>query len=127
MVSDHEISTEPLNPVQVEQRIMKLSNLISAGVRQVTNALRDYRRADAAYDRAKAHAQLAAEGKTVADREAQVELATVDERDAKDVAEVAYSHVNRRVKAFERELDAIRSIGASVRSMYSVAGRGEGM
>lgn len=117
--------TEPLNPVQVEQRIMELSNLIAAGVKKVTDALRDYRAADAAYDRAKAHAQLAAEGKTVADREAEVELATVEERDAKDVAEVAYSHVNRRVKACERELDAIRSIGASVRSMYSVAGRGE--
>ncbi|MEY8565163.1 hypothetical protein [Corynebacterium sp.] len=118
--------TEPLNPVQVEQRIMELSNMIAAGVQQVTNKLRAYRQADAAYDRAKAHAQLAADGKTVADREAEVELATIDERDAKDFAEVEYSHVNRRVKAFEKELDAIRSIGANVRQMYSVAGRGEG-
>ncbi|MGN0095080.1 MAG: hypothetical protein ACI38U_03360, partial [Corynebacterium sp.] len=93
---------------------------------QVTDKLRAYRKADADYDRAKARAQLAAEGKTVADREAAVELATVAERDARDVAEVAYSHVNRRVKAFEKELDAIRSIGANVRQMYSVAGRGEG-
>ena len=116
--------TEPLNPVEVERRIMELSNLIAQGVQQVTDHLRSYRQADAEYDRAKARAQLAAEGKTVADRDAVVELATVDERDAKDVAEVAYSHVNRRVKAFERELDAIRSIGASVRSMYAVAGRG---
>ena len=116
--------TEPLNPVEVERRIMELSNLIAQGVQQVTDHLRSYRQADAEYDRAKARAQLAAEGKTVADRDAVVELATEDERDAKDVAEVAYSHVNRRVKAFERELDAIRSIGASVRSMYAVAGRG---
>lgn len=116
--------TEPLNPVEVERRIMELSNLIAQGVQQVTDHLRSYRQADAEYDRAKARAQLAAEGKTVADRDAVVELATVTERDAKDVAEVAYSHVNRRVKAFERELDAIRSIGASVRSMYAVAGRG---
>lgn len=118
--------TEPLNPVAVERRILELSNLIAEGVKQVTNHLRDYRRADAEYDRAKARAQLAAEGKTVADRDAEVELATVDERDARDVAEVAYSHVNRRVKAFEKELDAIRSIGANVRQMYAVAGRGEG-
>ena len=116
--------TEPLNPVEVERRIMELSNLIAQGVQQVTDHLRSYRQADAEYDRAKARAQLVAEGKTVADRDAVVELATEDERDAKDVAEVAYSHVNRRVKAFERELDAIRSIGASVRSMYAVAGRG---
>lgn len=116
--------TEPLNPVEVERRIMELSNLIAQGVQQVTDHLRAYRQADAEYDRAKARAQLVAEGKTVADRDAVVELATEDERDAKDVAEVAYSHVNRRVKAFERELDAIRSIGASVRSMYAVAGRG---
>ena len=118
------VVSEPLNPVEVERRIMELSNLIAQGVQQVTDHLRSYRQADAEYDRAKARAQLAAEGKTVADRDAEVELATVDERDAKDVAEVAYSHVNRRVKAFERELDAIRSIGASVRSMYAVAGRG---
>ena len=118
------VVSEPLNPVEVERRIMELSNLIAQGVQQVTDHLRSYRQADAEYDRAKARAQLAAEGKTVADRDAVVELATVTERDAKDVAEVAYSHVNRRVKAFERELDAIRSIGASVRSMYAVAGRG---
>jgi hypothetical protein len=118
--------TEPLNPVAVERRILELSNLIAQGVKQVTDHLRAYRQADAEYDRAKARAQLAAEGKTVADREAEVELATVAERDARDVAEVAYSHVNRRVKAFEKELDAIRSIGANVRQMYSVAGRGEG-
>lgn len=118
--------TEPLNPVAVERRILELSNLISQGVKQVTDRLRAYRQADAEYDRAKARAQLAAEGKTVADREAAVELATIAERDARDVAEVAYSHVNRRVKAFEKELDAIRSIGANVRQMYSVAGRGEG-
>lgn len=118
--------TDPLNPVDVERRIMELSNLIAQGVQQVTNHLRDYRAADAAYDRARAEARLAAEGKTVADRDAQVELATIEERDAADVAEVAYSHVNRRVKAFERELDAIRSVGASVRQMYSVAGRGPG-
>lgn len=120
----NQTATEPLNPVEVERRIMELSNLIAQGVQQVTDHLRSYRQADAEYDRAKARAQLAAEGKTVADRDAVVELATVTERDAKDVAEVAYSHVNRRVKAFERELDAIRSIGASVRSMYAVAGRG---
>jgi len=47
------------------------------------------------------------------------------EREARDVAEAAFKYADRRAKALELELRALQSIGASVRSMYAVAGRGE--
>lgn len=117
--------SEPLNPVEVERRIAELANLIAQGVQQTTDHLRAYLEAKRAHERAYARALLDASGSVEVRKQTAI-LATVAEQDALDVAEVAYGHVNRRVKAFEKELDAIRSIGASVRSMYAVAGRGVG-
>ena len=117
--------SEPLNPVEVERRIAELANLIAEGVQQVTNHLRAYLEAKREHERSYARALLDATGSVEVRKQTAI-LATTEEQDALDVAEVAYGHVNRRVKAFEKELDAIRSIGASVRSMYAVAGRGVG-
>lgn len=78
------------------------------------------------YDKAKAHAILAAHG-TIPEKNAQVELATTTEREAMDHAYASWKYADRRAKALDHQLDAIRSIGASVRSIYSVAGRGEGL
>ena len=50
----------------------------------------------------------------------------MDEREARDVAEIAYRHADKIHKALDSELRAWQSIGASVRQQYAVAGRGEG-
>lgn len=112
----------PLNPVEAEQHLWRFGQDIARGVRIVSDAEEAFTTADREYDRAKARAQLAADGKTVADREAQVELATVEERDAKDVAWVAYQHAKRTMKAIESQLTAVQSIAADLRQQYSVAG-----
>jgi hypothetical protein len=114
-----------LNPVDIEQRIRQLADGISRGVKVCSDAYERFLLADRTYDRAYARAFLKASGSVDA-RKYQSELDTVEERDALDVADVAYRYADRNAKALESELRAYQSVGASVRAMYQVAGRGEG-
>lgn len=115
-----------ISPVDVETAIRECSNRIARGVQVVTE--REHAAADARreYDEAWAHATLRADGSNAEARKAQALLATLDERKAAEVADIAFQHAKRQAKALEKELDAWRSLGASVRSMYAVAGTGEG-
>lgn len=114
----------PVNPVEVEHQILDLSNRIAKGVGVYSQRLQRFKEADLAFDRAYAEAYLSGEG-SIKDREQQAVLATVEERQERDVAEVAMKHADRLAKALEGQLRAMQSIGASVRAMYGVAGRGE--
>lgn len=111
--------TAVLNPVDIEQAIRTCAERIHAGVVEVTKRERVAREASRAYDRAYAHAYLAAEG-PAHEKKYRAELATARERDALDVAEVAYKFAERTAKAVEAELRALQSVGASVRAMYGV-------
>lgn len=122
--NDFQIS-KPLNPVEVEQTIFEISNEIAKGVSIVTEREKVYMEAKRVFDRAEARAVIAAKG-TVLEKKAQVELAVIAERDAMDAAYVVWRFADRRAKALNLQLDAVRSIGTSVRAMYAVAGRGEG-
>jgi hypothetical protein len=113
-----------VNPVQVEQRILWLANAIAEGVDVCNRHYKAYLDADRAYDAAKARAYLDADGSIKA-KECEAELATTDLRAVLDVADAAYRYADRRAKALESELRAWQSVGASVRAMYGVAGRGE--
>lgn len=115
----------PLNPVQVEQEIHFLANEIARGIPIVSDAEKHMVDAKRHLDREIAQATLEAKG-TVMDRQAQVELATQAAREEYDIAYIAYRHAERTAKSLDSRLRAIQSIGASVRSMYSVGGRGEG-
>lgn len=119
------LDDRPLNPVEVENLIRDISNRIAKGVKVVSDRYGIYLEADREYDRAYASAYLAAEG-SIKDREHKATLECIAQRQVRDVAEVAYKHADRLAKALELELRAIQSIGASVRQMYAVAGRGEG-
>ena len=115
----------PLNPVLVEQQIQELANAIARGIPIVSDAEKAMVEAKRHLDREVAHATLEATG-TVMDRQAQVELETQAAREEYDLAYVAYRHAERTAKSLESRLRALQSVGASVRSMYGVAGRGEG-
>lgn len=115
---------DPLNPVAVENRIRSLSNEIARGVGIVTERLKKFKQAERAFDEAFSRAYLNAAG-SVEDRKRQAMLETMSQREALDFAEVEFKHADRRAKALELELRGIQSIGASVRAMYGVAGRGE--
>jgi hypothetical protein len=112
------------NPVQIEEAIRKCANRIADGVKVCSERYGEFLEADRFYDRAFARAYLKAMG-AAHERKYEAELATVDERDARDVADQAYKHADRQSKALDAELRAWQSVGASVRQMYGVAGRGE--
>jgi len=116
--------SEVLNPVQIEQSIREVSNRIAEGVAVCSARYAAFLAADREYDRAFAAAFMAHEGPAHAKKYA-AELATQDERQARDVADAAYRYADRTARALENELRALQSVGASVRSMYAVAGRGE--
>lgn len=106
-----------LNPVDIEQAIRVCAERIHEGVKVVTRAEREAREKAREYDRAFARAYLAADG-AAHERKYHAELATAAERDARDVAEVAYRFAERTAKAVEAELRAWQSVGASVRAMF---------
>jgi hypothetical protein len=115
------MTVEVLNPVDIEHGIRACADRIHEGVKVVTQRERIYREATRVYDRAYAHAYLAAEG-PAHEKKYRAELATAPERDARDVAEVAFRHAERTARAVEAELRAWQSVGASVRAMYSAQG-----
>ena len=116
---------EPLNPVQVETSMRELTGRISKGIQVFTQRYRDFLDADREYDRAYAHAYLKAEG-SIKDKEKKATLNTIEEREARDVADIAHKQSDKLLRALDSELRAWQSIGASVRQQYAVAGRGEG-
>lgn len=117
--------TELYSPVAVENAIRECANRIGKGVTVCGNAYAAFLEADHVYDKAFARAYLAAEG-PVHERKYTAELATDAQRSARDIADAAYKYADRTARSVEAELRAWQSVGASVRQMYGVAGRGEG-
>jgi hypothetical protein len=118
------MSVEIANPVTVEHNIRTCSDRISKGVAVCDERYRAFLEADHAYDAAYARAYLGHDGPSHEKRYA-AELATQQQRAVRDAADAAYRYADRQAKALENELRAWQSVGASVRSMYGVAGRGE--
>ncbi|MFC9768357.1 hypothetical protein [Rhodococcus jostii] len=113
------------NPVQIEQAIRECANRITKGVTVCANAYSAFLGADHEYDQAFAHAYLAHEG-PAHEKKYAAELATPEQRHNRDLADAAYRYADRQARALEAELRAWQSVGASVRQMYAVAGRGDG-
>lgn len=114
----------PITPEQVEAAIQGVSTRIGRGVRVCDERYKAFMQADHAYDLAFARAYMAYTGPQHAKKYYAV-IETEEERTVRDAAEVAYKHADRLAKALESELRAYQSVGASVRAMFQVAGRGE--
>jgi 16S rRNA G527 N7-methylase RsmG len=118
----HVVDTdEPVNPVQVEAALREIANRIAKGVKVVDERLRAYKQAKREYDQAFARAVLAADG-AVALKKYRAVIETADLAEKVDIAETSLSYARETAKALEKELDALRSIGASTRAMYGTAG-----
>lgn len=117
--------SETFNPAQVEDAIRLCANRIAHSVTVCGKAYDEYCTALREYDQAYAHAYLKAEG-AAHEKRYRAEVATLKERTRRDIADAAYRYADRTSKAVVEELRAWQSVGASVRSMYGVAGRGEG-
>lgn len=114
----------PLSPEQVEAAMRFCSLRISRGVRVVTAAEQQFRELDREHDRAFAQAFLDHDGPQTEKRHAAT-LATVAEREARDVAHLAFQHVKRLAEALEDELRTLQSVNKSVIALYG-ASRGVG-
>lgn len=112
-----------LNPVDVEQHIRTLVDDVAHGVRVVSERHAAKVRADHTYDHAYAKAYLDAPGPQT-EKRYHAELATAQERAARDVAEVAWAHAQRQLRALEGALSAWQTLSKSVQQMYGAAGRG---
>lgn len=118
-------ATPVLNPVDVEQTVSKTVVDIAHGVRVVSSRHRAKLTADRLYDHAYAVAYMAHEGPQTEKKYA-AEKATQQERIDRDVAEVAYQHALRQMRALEGKLSAFQTIAKSVNQMYGAAGSGRG-
>ena len=116
---------EDLSPVAVERAIRDVSNRISRGVRVCAERYAAFLAADHDCDLAEARAYLAAKEHPAHERKYRAIVATEDERRARDVADAAYRHAERQANALDAELRAWQSVGASIRTQFGVAGRGE--
>ena len=112
------------NPVEVEAAIRECANRIGKGVSVCANAYAAFLDADRMYDRAYARAYMEHDG-PAHEKKYAAELATGAERATRDEKDAAYKYADRQAKALEAELRAYQSIGASIRQMFGVAGRGE--
>ena len=115
-----------ISPVQVESAIREVANRMAEGVKICSDRYAAFLDADHRFDVAYARAYMRHDGPAHEKKYAAV-LETQAERDARDAADVAYKHADRRAKALDAELRALQSVGASLRVQYGVAGRGEGI
>ncbi|MGY2747250.1 hypothetical protein [Arthrobacter sp. UYCu723] len=118
------MSMDTLNPVAIEQRIRDISNRIALSAGVCNDRYVAVLQTDHTYEQAFAAAYMSHEG-PAHEKKYAAELATAAERTARDIADAAYRYADRLAKALESELRAYQSIGASVRAMFNVAGRGE--
>ena len=116
---------EPWSPVEAEQAIRQHANDIARGVTVVSNAHAAFVQADRVYDLAFARAYMGHDG-PAHEKRYQADIDTAVEREARDIADVAYQHARRVAKSLEGQLMAAQSINRSVQSAYSAAGVGEG-
>lgn len=110
-----------VNPVEVEQNLLRLANDLGRSARGVSEALRAFRDNERAYDLAYARAYARYSGAAHAKRYAADEL-TMDEREKRDDAEVVWKYSAQRARALELELSAWQTIARSVGAMYGAAG-----
>lgn len=115
------MTAEEWTPVTIEARLRAIANENAHLIGQAQDYHRAYLIATREYDIAFARAYLNYDGPAHAKRYA-ADLHTEDEREARDVAEVAYRHVERMLRGKRDELDALRSVGVSVRQAYAQGG-----
>jgi len=113
-----------LNPVEIEQGIRSAVDEVSKGVVEYTRVLTVYREAERVFDLAWARVYMSVKG-PVEERKQTCVLETADERQALDIAEVAFKYVDKRLRAAESTLSAYQTLSKSVTAMYGAAGHAD--
>ena len=113
-----------LTPVAVENHIRELSTRIAKSASVCNERYKVFLEADRLFDQAYAQAFLAHDGPQTEKRYA-ADLASIEQREARDVADAAYRYADRLSKALSAELMAFQSLNKSVLAQYAAAGVGE--
>lgn len=110
-----------LNPVEVEQTIWSVSNDIARGVAVVSSAEQAASKARRVYDLAYASSYLSASG-PAHEKKYRAEMDTAQERADAEIAEVAFEHAKRQMRALEGRLSAFQTISKSIIAVFGAAG-----
>lgn len=119
-MSDH----APLYPAQIDQALHEVTNRLSRAPKVITDREAAMLEAKRHYDLAKDIAYKRAEG-SVRDREAQANIDTQEEREAYEVAYIAYKYADREARAMERQQSTLQTNAKLTLSMFNAAGVGE--
>lgn len=119
-------NTEDLNPITVEKRILELVNTLSDALMEWRKRYGAWKDAEREFDAAYAMARIAVDSDVAYnDRKFHADVATMEQRAVKDVAEGAFKYAEQRLMGVKSALSAWQSVGNSVRQAYAAAGRGE--
>lgn len=109
--------TEPIAQAQVEAELVRLAEMAE----RVTHAMKkraiEHAKAESAYRAAFARAVLAAEGPTVAEREAVATLASIEAYEARKLAEATLEAAKEAGRNYRAALDAWRSVNGNLRAL----------
>jgi len=111
----------PDNPVSIEEELRKLVTWITQAVSANDAAYRAKLQAEHDYRVAYARAYVRATGPQTEKRYI-ADLETVAEAQARDVTDAAHRYALDKHRALRDRLEAVRSIGASVREAYRSSG-----
>ena len=114
-------TSEEWSPVGIEARLKTIANDNAHLIGLAHDTHRDYLTEAHAYDLAYARAYMRCTG-PAHERRYYAEIQTEEERTIMDAADVAHRHVERQLRGKRDELDAIRSVGVSVRQAYATGG-----
>jgi hypothetical protein len=121
--------SEPLTPVQVEARLRSLVSEMTRAQQQLAAARRAEAEAEIEYRKAKVRAfhspdlpKVTRGGHTTADRDAWVDARCHDEWALLRVAATGREIAQDNLRVVLAQAETVRSLGASVRTAYSLAG-----
>lgn len=108
-------------PVVLEEKLRNTMNEVMRAPRICYQALREFQEADREFDKKYHEEKISFEG-TIPDKESHAILASMAEREAKEVAEAAYKYARDRMNAVNLCLGGLQSISRSVQQAYSAIG-----
>lgn len=118
------MSSEVLNPVDLERQILDIKNRCHNGVQIFTQKHGVFLEAETEYEHARSLAFLAHDGPQTEKRHA-AEVAAYEHRQRMDQARVEFEYTKRKLEVYIAELSALQNLNKGVRAMYN-AERGFG-
>lgn len=110
-----------LTPVEADRLIIRTVNEIARGIEQsraLQQAFLDTERIHD-YEYALAFGRLTG---PQGDKRYLAEVSTTKFRQDRDIAEVAWRHMERKLRSLQSELDALRTLGANLREAFRTGG-----